>query len=398
MIDDRLLTRDLPMRRLLILSVPVLTFLLSDSFTHSAETPSTMRVYFGTYTQRDSQGIYASTFDPGTGALSASQLVAKCEQPSFLALHPSRPLLYAVNETSEFAGQPGGSITAFSINHDDGSLTEINREAAHGSAPCHLIVDHSGRNVLVANYTSGTVAVLPINDDGSLAPASCVVQHEGSSVNPQRQEGPHAHSINLDASGQFAFVCDLGLDKVLVYRYDAERGQLTAHEPPSTSVPPGGGPRHFAFHPSGRFAYTNLEITSAVHAFRYHPQTAVLYGFQTISTVPEDVIPPNQSTAEIQVHPSGRFVYCSNRGHDSIAVYRIDETSGELTYLENEPTHGQMPRNFGIDPSGRFLLAANQDTDNVVVLAIDPDTGLLSFTGHSIRVPMPVCVKFTSGE
>lgn len=376
-------------RRAIVLSVVLATGFLDASL--SAQGP--IRVYFGTYTQRDSRGIYLSTLNDQTGELSPAQLVAECSEPSFLALHSTRPLLYAVNETQEFQGQPGGYLTAYTVDPEDGALTELNREASHGGAPCHLIVDHAGRNVLVANYSSGTVAVLPINEDGSLAPASCVVQHEGSSVNPQRQQGPHAHSINLDASGQFAVVCDLGLDRVLIYRYDADQGTLTPHDPPSTSVSEGGGPRHFAFHPSGRFAYANLEITSQVQAFRYHPPTGVLYGFQTISTIPGD-FPAGNSTAEIQVHPSGRFVYCSNRGHDSIAVYQVSDVAGELTSVENEPTHGQTPRNFGIDPSGSFLLAANQQTDNVVVFRIDTSTGELAPTGHSLRVPMPVCVKF----
>ncbi|MBX3438611.1 MAG: lactonase family protein [Planctomycetaceae bacterium] len=379
----------------LLLSTVVFSLLVSPAGVSAQESDQSMRVYFGTYTQRESRGIYLSTLDVATGALSPAQLVAESEQPSFVALHPTRPLLYAVNETQEFNGQPGGGVSAFTIDPADGALTELNCEATHGGAPCHLVVDHAGRNVLVANYSGGNVAVLPIREDGSLAPASCVIQHTGSSVNPQRQQEPHAHSINLDASGEFAFVCDLGLDQVLVYRYDAKQGTLSPHEPPSTSTPPGSGPRHFAFHPSGRFAYANLEITSAVQAFRYHPPIAVLYGFQTISTLPEDY-PAGNSTAETQVHPSGRFVYCSNRGHDSIAVYRVNEDSGELTFVEHAPTHGQMPRNFGIDPSGTFLIAANQETDNVFVFRIDTESGRLSPTGHSLRVPMPVCVKFAA--
>ncbi len=370
----------------------LVTMLLQHS--SAEEETATMDVYFGTYTQRDSQGIYKCTFDPKSGAITAPELVAETLDPSFLALHPTRPLLYAVNETSDYQGQASGAVTAFTIKEQSGALSELNQQASHGGAPCHLVVDHTGRNVLVANYSGGSVAVLPINDDGSLADASCVIQHTGSSVNASRQEAPHAHSINLDSTGEVAFAADLGLDKILVYRFDPQTGTLTPHQPPSTSVPPGSGPRHFAMHPSEKFAYTNHEITSEVRAFRYHPPTAVLYGFQTLSTIPESV--PGNSTAEIQVHPSGRFVYCSNRGHDSIAVYSVNEETGELTFVEAESTHGQTPRNFGIDPSGQFLIAANQSTDNVVVLKIDPDTGALSTTGHSARVPMAVCVKFRS--
>ena len=358
------------------------------------EGAKSMDVYFGTYTQGDSKGIYRSTFDPETGAISAPELVAETPEPSFLALHPTQPLLFAVNETTEYQGQASGAVTAFRINEENGRLSELNQQASHGGAPCHIVVDHPGKNVLVANYVGGNVAVLPINEDGTLAEASCVIQHEGSSVNESRQEAPHAHSINLDSTGDYAFAADLGLDKILVYRFDSETGTLVPHQPPSTSVPAGGGPRHFAMHPSEKFAYSNLEITSEVHAFRYHPQTAVLYGFQTISTIPEEV--PGNSTAEIQAHPSGKFVYCSNRGHDSIAVLRVNEETGELTFVEAESTHGQTPRNFGIDPSGRFVIAANQSTDNVVVLKIDPETGGLSTTGHSAQVPAAVCVKFRS--
>ncbi|MCA9024456.1 MAG: lactonase family protein [Planctomycetaceae bacterium] len=382
------------MMRLLLLLTALLVPFLFNQTTTAEETDETMDVYFGTYTQGDSRGIYKSTFNSETGALTAPELVAKTPEPSFLALHPTRPLLYAVNETSDYQGKSSGSVTAFSINEENGSLSELNQQASHGASPCHIDVDPTGRNVLIANYHGGSVAVLPIKEDGSLADASCVIQHEGSSVNESRQEGPHAHSINLDATGEFAFVADLGLDKILVYRFDPVAGTLIPHEPPSTSVPPGSGPRHFAMHPSAKFAYTNHEITSEVRSFRYHPPTAVLYGFQTISSIPEEV--PGNSTAEIQVHPSGKFVYCSNRGHDSIAVYSVNEETGELSFIEAESTHGQTPRNFGIDPSGKFVIAANQSTDNAVVLRIDQETGALSTSGHSIKVPSAVCVKFRS--
>ena len=379
-----------PLSLLAALAIPLL--LARPSL--AEEGAGSMDVYFGTYTQRDSQGIYKSTFDSESGAISTPELVAETVDPSFLALHPTRSLLYAVNETSDYQGQASGAVTAFKINEENGNLTELNQQASHGGAPCHIIVDHAGKNVLVANYVGGNLAVLPIHEDGTLAEASCIVQHEGTSVNESRQEAPHAHSINLDSTGDYAFAADLGLDKILVYRFDAESGTLVPHQPPSTSVPAGGGPRHFAMHPSEKFAYSNHEITSEVRAFRYHASTAVLYGFQTISTIPEEV--PGNSTAEIQVHPNGRFVYCSNRGHDSIAVYSVNDETGELTFIEAESTHGQTPRNFGIDPSGRFLVAVNQSTDNVVVLKIDQETGALSTTGHSARVPVAVCVKFRS--
>jgi 6-phosphogluconolactonase len=376
-------------RRSTFLSAQTIVLLLST--TAAADT---VRVYLGTYTRGESRGIYLTSLDRETGQLAPPELAGECEQPSFVALHPRRPLLYAVSEVAESDGGKGGAVTAFAVDRSTGLLTRLNHQTSGGAGPCHLVVDPSGRNVLVANYGGGSIAALPIAEDGSLAPPSCFIQHEGSSVNPRRQEGPHAHSINLDASGRFAVVCDLGLDKVLVYEFDADTGTLSPGEPPSTSVAGGSGPRHFAFHPSGRFAYANLEISSEVRAFRYHGPYGVLYGFQSISTLPEDFEASN-STAETQVHPSGRFVYCSNRGHDSIAVFAVDEQSGALTLVEHEPTHGETPRNFGIDPTGQYLLAANQKTDNVVSFRIDRRTGELSPTGSSIRVPSPVCVKFS---
>ncbi|HJS09091.1 MAG TPA: lactonase family protein, partial [Pirellulales bacterium] len=246
--------------------------------------------------------------------------------------------------------------------------------------------------VLVANYGGGSVAVLPIDKDGRLRPASSFVQHKGSSVNPKRQEAPHAHSINVDPAGAFAVVADLGLDKVLVYRFDAAAGTLTANDPPHATVSPGAGPRHFAFHPSGRFAYVINEMNSTVTAFAYDAKKGTLSEIDTKSTLPG----PQQgnSTAEVQVHPSGKFLYGSNRGHNSLAIFRIDEKTGALTAAGHQLTGGRTPRNFGIDPTGKFVLAANQGSDSVVVFRVDQETGKLEETGQSIKVPTPVCVKF----
>jgi 6-phosphogluconolactonase len=267
----------------------------------------------------------------------------------------------------------------------------LNRQPARGAAPCHLVVDRAGKNVLVANYSGGNVAVLPIQSDGRLAEATGFVQHKGSGANPRRQEAPHAHSINLDAANRFAVVADLGLDRVMVYRFDGGAGTLTPNDPPSASVEPGSGPRHFAFHPNGRNAYVINEITRTVTAFSYDPRKGALTPFQTISTLPQGA-PARGSTAEVQVHPSGKFLYGSNRGHDSIAVFTIGP-DGRLTFVEAESTQGKTPRNFGIDPTGTFLLAANQGTDSIVVFRIDAKTGKLTPTGHKADVPTPVCVK-----
>ncbi len=353
-----------------------------------------LRVYIGTYTRGDSQGIYASELNLESGALTKPRLVAESEHPSFLAIHPSRKFLYAVNETDQYEGEPSGSVSAFAIDEQSGTLTLINRQASRGGAPCHLVVDGTGRNVLVANYVGGNVAVLPIRSDGKLAAATGFIQHSGASVEP-RQAGPHAHSINLSADNRLAFVADLGLDKILVYRFDAEHGTLTPNDPQATPVNPGGGPRHFAFHPSGKFAFTNNEISSSVTSFRYDGQKGLLTELQTITTLPKTFV-DNNSTAQICVHPNGKFVYVSNRGHNSIAMFSFDESTGKLAPLGYESTRGQVPRNFNIDPTGRYLLAANEQSHNIVVFRIDPKTGILTATGTEIDVPSPVCIQFMS--
>jgi 6-phosphogluconolactonase (cycloisomerase 2 family) len=356
-------------------------------------TTKELTMYIGTYTASRSKGIYLSRLNLETGELSPAELAAEAVNPSFLAIHPNQRFLYAVGEVSSFEGQSGGGVAAFAIDRKSGKLTPLNAQSSKGAGPCHLVVDPTGKNVLVANYGGGSVACLPIGDDGRLAEASSFIQHTGSSVNPQRQKGPHAHSINLDKAGRFAFAADLGLDKVLVYRLDPGDGKLTPNDPPSASVPPGSGPRHFAFHPSGRFAYVINEMGNTVTAFAYNADRGVLDPVQNISTLPPDFAHTSY-TAEVQVHPSGKFLYGSNRGHDSITVFRINQETGELTTVEYEPTQGENPRNFAIDPTGKYLLAENQDSDTIVVFRIDPQSGELDPAGHVLEVATPVCVKF----
>ena len=276
-------------------------------------------------------------------------------------------------------------------------LAALNRQSSVGGGPAHLTVDHGGRNVLVANYGGGSVAVLPIGPDGALKPASAFIQHSGSSVNPDRQKEPHAHSVNVDAGDRFAYVADLGLDKIMIYRLDAAKGSLVANDPPFVSTQPGAGPRHLAIHPQGRFAYVINELQNTVTAFTRDAERGGLTALQTISTLPADVKAlPNYSTAEVLVHPSGKFLYGSNRGHDSIAVFGIDETSGRLTFVETQPTQGSTPRGFGIDPTGAYLLAGNQRSDTVVVFRINRETGRLTPTGSKIDVGAPVSIKFVA--
>lgn len=359
-------------------------------------TPSReLRVYIGTYTGAKSKGIYFSRLNLKTGALSAPALVAETPSPSFLALHPTRDLLYAVNEVDAFQGKPTGSVSAFAVERASGTLTPINQQPSGGKGPAHVVVDPVGVAVLVANYGGGSVAALPIDKDGGLRAPSSVIQHTGSSVDANRQKAPHAHSVTLDGGGRHAYVADLGIDKVMIYAFDPAKGLLTPNDPPSVSLAPGSGPRHFAIHPNGRFAYVINELALTVTVFARFAANGALTTVQTISTLPAGT-PPNPafSTAEVQVHPSGKFLYGSNRGHDSITVFAIDEGTGRLTYVETEPTQGSTPRAFGIDPTGEFLLAANQRSDSIVVFRIDRATGALAPAGVSLEVGAPVCIKF----
>jgi len=364
-----------------------LTILLAVGSARAAE----YFVYLGTYTsgQSTSKGIYVARFDTATGALSAPELAAEARNPSFLALHPNGRFLYAVGE---LGGAQGGALSAYAIEAGTGRLKPINQVSSRGSSPCHLAVDKTGRYVIVVNYGSGSVAAYALKGDGSLGESTAFIQHAGSSVNPKRQQGPHAHSVNISPDNRFAVVADLGLDQVLVYRFDASKGSLEANQPPYAKVAPGSGPRHFAFHPTGRYAYVINELASTVTAFRWDARQGALTEIQTISTLPAEFKGENY-TAEVVVHPNGRFLYGSNRGHDSIAVFAIDK-QGKLALVEVAPSGGQMPRNFALAPGGQWLLAANQRSDNVVVFRVDAGTGRLKPSGTEIKVGAPVCVRF----
>jgi 6-phosphogluconolactonase len=352
-------------------------------------------VYFGTYTRNPSRGIYVSRFDAGTGSVTPPELAAETANPSFLAVHPNRRYLYAVGEMDSFNGQKSGAVSAFAIDRKSGKLTFLNQVSSRGAGPCYVTVDATSRSALVANYGGGSVAALPIGADGRLGEASAFVQHSGTVADPRRQGGPHGHSIDLARDNRFAVAADLGLDKLMVYRFDPARGTLEPNDPPFASVAPRSGPRHFAFHPSGRFGYAINEIASTVTAFGYDARRGTLTQLQTLTTLPKD-FQGNNSTAEIAVHPSGKFLYGSNRGHDSIAVWAIDRSKGTLTPVEHAPTLGKTPRNFAIDPTGRYLFAANQGSGTVAVFSIDPKTGRLKQAGSTLEVPLPVCVKFVA--
>ncbi len=367
--------------------IPLL-LLTSIAFTGASE----LTVYFGTYTRGESKGIYAASFDESTGALGEHRLVAEIPNPSFLTLHPNGQSLYAVSETGRFQDQPTGGITAFRIE-EDSSLTTLNAMGSGGKGPCHVSLNAAGTAAFTANYSGGSCASYPVKPDGSLGEAASVHQHEGSSVHPRKQTRPHAHAILPDPSGRFVLVPDLGMDKVLVYQLDPATAALTPQPAAHWSSPPGSGPRHLAFHPGGKLAFSNLEMTSQLAALRFDPESGALKTIEIESTLPGDFSGRN-STAETLVHPSGRFVYTSNRGHNSIAAFAIDLNSGELELIEHESTRGAVPRNFGITPSGAYLIAANQGSNDVAVFRIDADSGALEPVGDPVRVPSPVCVRF----
>ena len=369
----------------------LLTTILPFFAVHAA----TQLVYIGTYTGPRSQGIYVSKLDLGAGTLSKPEVAAETPSPSFLAIHPNHRTLYAVSEINDFNGKKAGAVGAFSIDATTGKLTLLNKESAGGTGPCHVNIDSTGRIVTAANYGGGSIVSYPVLADGRLGASGSFIQHTGSSVDPKRQKEPHAHSVNFSKDDRFAFAADLGLDKVLIYDVDPVKGSLKPHDPAFATVPPGSGPRHLAFTPSGKNVYVINEMACTVTAFSYDAKKGAMTELQNISTLPpSESVKPAYSCAEVQTHPSGKFVYGSNRGHDTIAVFSVDAASGKLTYVENVSTRGKVPRGFGIDPTGSYLLAGNQNTHNVVVFRIDQKTGKLTPTGSSIEVGSPVCVKF----
>ena len=348
-------------------------------------------VYVGGYTGENNKGIYGLRFDSASGDLAKMGLLVEITNPSFLTIHPNRRFLYAVSELGN-DGKTNGSVTAFTIDAKTGGLSKLNTVSSGGGGACHLVVDKTGKSLLVANYGSGSVAAFPISADGRLGEAAVVMKHSGSSADLRRQRSPHAHAVVLSADNRFVFAPDLGLDQVLSYRLDPAKASLTPNDPPFVKVAPGSGPRHFAFHPKGRYAYLINEMGSRVTAFTYDPARGALQEIQTISTLPKDFSGEDNS-AEVEVDARGRFLYASNRGHDSIAVFAIGK-DGKLTLVENVPTQGKTPRNFKIDPTGNYLLAANQNSDNIVEFRIDRKSGRLTPTGKTVELSKPVCLQF----
>lgn len=375
-------------------------------------------VYVGAYTgfgpnrRGKAEGIDSFRLDPTSGALSHLATTPGIENPSFLTVDPTHRFLYAVNGSPSIDGHPGGAVTALAIDPVTGLLSPVNRQRTEGQGPCHATIDRAGRFLLATSYHAGTIVVFPVQPDGGLAPASDLVRHRGASVHPTRQAAPHPHSVNFDLAERFALVCDLGLDRVFVYRFDHDRGKLIPNDPPWTTSRPGAGPRHLAFHPTGRYVFVINEIDSTLSSYRYDPERGALSPLETVPTIPADFAGPAFSpdvqvgaaasdppvvgtnfAADVHLAPSGHVVYGSNRGHDSIVVFAFSEGTERLTYVAHQPTRGRTPRNFTIDATGRLLLAANQGSDSLVAFRIDPLTGRLTPTGEVASTPTPTCVR-----
>ncbi|NCO33053.1 MAG: lactonase family protein [Armatimonadetes bacterium] len=354
-----------------------------------------MLAYIGTGNDEKGKGIHLCEFDPETGGLTNTGHVVEDRRPAFIALHPYKQFLYSTSQVQGAEGKPTGGVSAYAINPADGHLTFLNRQASRGEGPCHLTVDASGRYVLVANYSSGSVALLPLAAEGSLEEATDFDQHEGASVDEKRQQGPYAHSIFPDPTNRFALSCDLGIDKVLVYKLDLENGKLISGEQPWASMKPGAGPRHLDFHPNGKIIYVINELNNTVTGFRWDAREGTLEEFQHASTLPKGYTETTYC-ADIHVHPNGKFLFGTNRGHNSIAVFRMNDASGELDLTGLEPCGGDFPWNFTLDPGGRWMIVANQRSNNLVVFAVDPETGSLAHTAELTGISSPRCVKLVA--
>lgn len=353
-------------------------------------------VLFGTQSEGPQRGFSKSYFDTATGTLSRPEFVTDAVRPGFFVVHPDGRHLYSTNSVDTFKGEKSGAVSAYEVDGKSGSLTLLNQQSSGGQNPAHVSLDAAGRHLFVANYNGGSIAVFAIKPDGSLGARTAFVQHQGASTHPTRQTQAHAHAIKLDPSGRFAFVPDLGADKLFVYRFDANTGALTPNNPPAAVITPGAGPRHISFHPNGRFAYLLNELASRVDVFAWDAKSGRLTLLQSATTLP-DGFSGTTTAAEIEMHPSGKFLYTSNRGDDSLAVFAVDPATGRLTFVERVSTQGKNPRNFAFDPTGRWLVVTNHVGQNVAVFGIDANTGRLRPTGTVMAVPYPFfCVRFLS--
>jgi 6-phosphogluconolactonase len=350
-------------------------------------------VFFGTYTGKGSDGIYAYRFNPVKGELNPVGLVAKTDNPSFITIDSAGRFLYAVNELDTFQNQPSGAVSVFAVNKESGSLTLLQQISSQGAAPAHLSIDKSGRYLMVANYNGGNAVVFPIQSDGKLGRHTAFIQDVGSGVNSERQAGPHAHFIQTTHDNRFIMIADLGIDKVIINRFDAETGSVTKTDSGYVKLNPGSGPRHIAFHQSGKFIYVVNELLSTVSVFSFDPETGVMQTKQILSTLPGN-FHGNNTTAEITIDAKGKFLYVSNRGDNSIGLFAINANDGSLSSVGWFPSGGISPRHFEIDPTGQWLFAANQDSDNIILFRIDQATGRLTQTSQFVKLNSPVCIRF----
>jgi len=382
--------------RLECLAIPLLLSILLASAFAKDQPPKPYLLFVGTYTDKDSKGIYAYRFNASSGELTPLGVAAETANPSFFAIDASHRYLYAVNELQTYHGASTGAVSAFAIDRKTGKLSLLNQVASQGADPCYISFDKSGKYILVANYTGGTVAVFPIRPDGSLGESSAFLHDSGAlGPNKERQDAPHSHWIEPSADNRFVYVSDLGLDRVLTYTFDATKGTLAKNEA-AAALSPGSGPRHVAFSRDNNFLYVVSELDSTVTVFA-NDEKKNFPSLQRISALTEGFSGKNDA-AEIAVHPNGRFLYTSNRGDDSIAIFSIHPKTGKLSYIDRVSTQGKAPRHFEIDPTGKFLFVANQESNNIVAFRINPKSGKLTPTGQQFQVPAPVCLKFIAAD
>jgi len=370
-------------------SLVVSTFAFATFPFPSLSSAMSHALFIGTYTNSGSKGIYAVSFDPATGRFDAPQVAAETTSPTYLAFSPDQRHLYAVSESA-------GMAVGFAVSADRTQLTPLDdRQPAAGKAPCHLMTDRTGRVLFVSNYHTGTVGSIPIAPDGRLRAPATLIQHTGSSVDPDRQTSPHAHSVTVSPDNRFVFACDLGTDKIYIYKIDLATATLQPHDPAFVSTPAGVGPRHFAFSPDGAHAFMISEMGGTLTSYRYDAERGTLHPLDTQSTLSAE-FPGKNKSAAVRVHPNGRFVYGSNRGPDTIAVFRFEEGTGRLSLVEIVPCGGPNPRDFALSPDGRWLIVAHQDAGTLKAFRVDSETGRLTATDAVAQVPAPVCVLFAN--
>jgi len=375
------------------LSAHLISLILLVAFATLSANAADMYVYFGTHVAGAGKGFSLSHFDTDTGVLTKPEYLLDAEAPAFFVIHPDGKHLYTCNSISTFQGKPEGTISAYEIDTKTGKLTLLNRKPAGGGDPSYISLDKTGRYALDANYQGGNICGYAIQPDGSLGERTAFVQHTGRSIDPSRQTKPFAHSIIVDPSNRFVLVADLGVDKVFVYRFNEKDGTLTPNDPPFAPVKPGSGPRHVKFHPNGKWVYVISEIGSTVTGFNWDGTKGMLTEFQAVSTLPEGFT-NTSACAELEIHPNGKFLYGSNRGHDSIAVFAIDQATGKLGLVQHVSSQGKTPRNFAFDPTGKWIICTNHGSNNAVVFRVDETTGKLTQTGQPVSVPYPFCERF----